>query len=128
MDTMDDVERGKQLRDLRKAAGLTQKEAGAHFGIDKSAVSEWERGLGRPTPDKIASLDQLYRADGAVIELLIHDETTGPTALENLRDVVEELAEIQRGLSVQVEALVSEVAHLSRRFGPGSVDSPRGSP
>ena len=41
-------------------------------------------------PDKIAALDRLYRAEGEVIELLIHDGTTGPTAIEGLRDVVRE--------------------------------------
>lgn len=125
---MDDVERGERLQALRKSASLTQKQVGDHFGIDKSAISEWERGLGRPTPDKIATLDRLYRAEGEVIELLIHDGTTGQTAIEGLRDVVKELAEIQRGLSVQVEALVVEVSQLMQRFGQGSDDSPTASP
>lgn len=128
MDIMDDMQRGARLRELRLAARLTGREVGAHFGIDKSAISEWERGKSRPTMDKVVPLDKLYRAEGEVIELLIHDGTTGQTALESLRDVVKELAEIQRGLSVRVGELADEIAELTRRSGPGSRGSRPASP
>lgn len=69
MHTMTDMERGAAMQALRKNARLTQREVGAHFGIDKGAVSEWETGRSRPTVDKLAELDSLYGADGGVLRL-----------------------------------------------------------
>ena len=35
---------GDRLRTLREEKGLTQEELGKEFGVDKTAVSKWEKG------------------------------------------------------------------------------------
>lgn len=39
---------GTNLRDLRKANGLTQKELGARIGVTSQAVNKWENGSRLP--------------------------------------------------------------------------------
>lgn len=41
------------LIDLRVQAGLTQRQLAAELGVSQAAVSRWERGLARPTPDQV---------------------------------------------------------------------------
>jgi transcriptional regulator with XRE-family HTH domain len=45
---MASVKRGKHLRKLRKSAGLSINDMGRAMGVDRSAVSHWERGMCRP--------------------------------------------------------------------------------
>ena len=59
----DDMNRiGQALTRLRVAAGLTQRQVAAHFGIDKSAVSSWETDRSLPNRAKLVGLDELYGA------------------------------------------------------------------
>lgn len=67
MSTLSPVERGQLLRSLRTAVGLTQKQVGDHFGIDKAAISAWEKGGGIDRT-RLTDLDALYQANGAVLE------------------------------------------------------------
>lgn len=66
---MNDVERGKRLKELREAKGLLGRQVGAVFNIDKSAVSEWETGKSNPDRRKLVKLDELYDARGEVLAL-----------------------------------------------------------
>lgn len=36
------------LKDLRKAAGMTQKEVANHLGVDQTTISKWENGVQVP--------------------------------------------------------------------------------
>jgi transcriptional regulator with XRE-family HTH domain len=40
------------LVDLRVQAGLTQRQLAAELGVSQARVSDWERGVGRPTADQ----------------------------------------------------------------------------
>jgi transcriptional regulator with XRE-family HTH domain len=51
---------GRRLRELRRAAGLSQKELAGKLGVPQSAVSQWESGIHTPAvtdiPDMAAAL------------------------------------------------------------------------
>lgn len=46
----------ERIKELRKAAGLTQDEFGAKLGISNSAVSKWEKGDGSVPDSAILSI------------------------------------------------------------------------
>lgn len=47
---------GERIRELRKAAGLTQAELAKQIGVKASLLSEVERGKGELTPDQLGNL------------------------------------------------------------------------
>ena len=50
----------ERLRELREAAKLTQKEAGAKLGVGQSAVSMWETGESRPKTEILPKIAEVY--------------------------------------------------------------------
>jgi len=90
---------------LRVAAGLKGREVGAALDVDKSAVSQWENGLARPTLDKIPKLDELYGGRGEVLALF--GLSRRDEQLEELRKRVAALEE-QVGLLLEVSNLRAE--------------------
>ncbi len=46
---MDARQFGRRLRELREAAGLSQKELADRMGVQQTAVSWWERGRREPS-------------------------------------------------------------------------------
>lgn len=136
---MNDVERGRTLRELRKLTGLSQRDVGAHFGIDKNSVSLWERGKSRPTVDKLPTLDRLYNAEGAVLRLWSTEPQPGRVGKRNsphtdavalledrvatleaaVRQGLPNLTELGEGVKaniVDLAALAKRVSELERRF------------
>lgn len=67
--TLSDVERGQQMKDMRKRAGMTQRQVAALFGMTASAVSEWERGNTTPEWTRLRPLDDAYGAGGALLAM-----------------------------------------------------------
>jgi len=92
--TMADVQRGKKLKELREAAGLTQEEVGLEFSVRKQAVSEWENGKSRPDVLKLRKLDDLYGAGGRVLGVF----DLGSAEVSQLRAEVAELRQAVREL------------------------------
>lgn len=45
-----------QLRKLREAAGLTQRELGNRIGVSGQAVAQWETGVKRPSVENLLKL------------------------------------------------------------------------
>lgn len=45
----------QRIKEIRKQAGLTQKELSTLYGIPKRTVEDWERGAHEP-PDYVANL------------------------------------------------------------------------
>lgn len=52
---------GERIKEKRKATKLTQAEVADYFGISSVSVSEWERGLSKPEPDKLPALARLLK-------------------------------------------------------------------
>ena len=48
------------LKQARKAAGFTQKEAALYFGVNHVTISNWERGATLPTREKLAEICRFY--------------------------------------------------------------------
>ena len=63
----------KNLKKLRMACGLTQKELAEKLGVAQCTVAFWEQGSKYPTADKLpalarllgCSIDDLYREQSA---------------------------------------------------------------
>lgn len=62
---------GSLLKEARKAKNLSQQQVADHFGISKSAVSQWESDITRPDRDKSRGLAKLY---GLALDMVLPDE------------------------------------------------------
>ncbi|MDH6364120.1 transcriptional regulator with XRE-family HTH domain [Enterococcus sp. PF1-24] len=54
---------GKQIRQLRKQAHLTQEQVAKHLGVSGPAVSKWEQGLTCPDIQLLPALARLFDTD-----------------------------------------------------------------
>ena len=54
---------GPRLRELREAAGLTQKELGLRTGIGQSSIANWEQSLRSPTWEAVVLLADALGVD-----------------------------------------------------------------
>lgn len=50
----------ENLRELRKNAGMTQKQLAAVIGVDQRTVSAWEKGVCEPSFQMLASLCEFF--------------------------------------------------------------------
>jgi len=66
---------GARVRDWRQQRGWTQEALGERSGLSYKFIGEIERGVGNPTID---SIDQIARAFGIDVALLLHRESPEP--------------------------------------------------
>lgn len=116
---MGDVERGRRMRELREAKGLLQRQVGAHFDIDKAAVSEWERGKSSPDRRRLVELDHLYEANGEVLAL--YDVGPADQALSDRVALLEEQVALLLSRHDEMASAVEQIAaalgrDLGRKF------------
>lgn len=71
-----------KLRQLRQAARMTQAEAAARLGIDRSAVAHWEQGRNGPSKRIMPRVAELYRCS---VEDLLDEGGKPPTAADGRR-------------------------------------------
>ena len=50
----------KNLKDLRTAKGLTQKQLAAALGVDQRTVSAWENGVCEPSFDLLLKICRFF--------------------------------------------------------------------
>ena len=62
----------EKLRELRKAASLTQEELAEALYVSRTAVSKWESGRGYPSIDSLKELSRFFRV--SIDELIGLDE------------------------------------------------------
>ena len=74
---------GGNLRKLRKARSLTQKELGAKVGLSKAVVSKYENGIGYPTFDVLI---QIARYFGVTTDYLLGVSGTAAVDISGLTD------------------------------------------
>lgn len=55
----------------RKAAGLTQMEAGKRLGVSDAAVCQWEKGETLPTASRLLEIAKLY---GCTVDDLLKED------------------------------------------------------
>lgn len=59
------------FKEMRKKAGLTQREAGAALGISCAAVAQWETDLTMPSGKRLLEVAALY---GCSVDELLREE------------------------------------------------------
>ena len=59
---------GKQLKELRRAKGISQRELGEKLGFCNQTVSFWESGRHEPDYDSLVSIAKFF--DVSIDELL----------------------------------------------------------
>jgi transcriptional regulator with XRE-family HTH domain len=52
----------KQLKRLRRAAGITQYKLASETGISRARISHFELGISKPTPDEEALITKILSA------------------------------------------------------------------
>lgn len=57
----------KDIRSLRKGAGMTQKELADKLGVTITTVSRWEKGEYVPSPRYIKQMAEMFGVAGADI-------------------------------------------------------------
>jgi transcriptional regulator with XRE-family HTH domain len=67
----DFYETGKRIRDIRRGAGLKQREFGNLFGVSQNTVSQWEKGK---TLTDQETLKKIADYGGVTVEWLLHGE------------------------------------------------------
>lgn len=107
-----DVELGHRMADLRKRAGLTQRQVAERFRIDKASVSEWERGQSKPDRDRLPELDRVYGAGGELLALF----GFGPSATDPLEVRFTELAARVTQLEAVAGLRQQQVDDLTQEF------------
>lgn len=80
---MDLSKKGKMLREMRKACGLTQKQVADRLGITAKTVSKWETGRGFPDVSSISSLAAVFGVSERMI--LTEDITKNKVQAGNIR-------------------------------------------
>ena len=93
-----------QLR--REATSMNQDEVGLAIGIGKEAVSRMERGITRPTVQRLAELADLYKC--GIDELLIESSTRTSDQAELISQVLQTLPEADRAMIVEVVQRIAE--------------------
>lgn len=93
---------GDQLRDARKAAGLTQKEAAEMFGVSKTTWITWESGESTPP------------ADNEVVTQEALLDGLAPTFGEKLEAIRKRAKVTQAGLAVRVGVSAATVAYWEK--------------
>lgn len=100
---------GPRLKELRKAAGLTQQQVGDRLGISKNSVSEWENNHGKPEHERLSSIARMYRT---TIDYILTGKNEGNViAIDNaelgpdIRGFVPLITEVQAGIWTEIKEL-----------------------
>lgn len=105
-----------RLKEVRKAAGLTQKEVAAYVGVNQNTYSYWENGKTRIDSDSITKLSKLFNVSvdyilgGSPQRAAI--ENTINTAKPTLRSDHEKLLGVYDSLDEQAKTQLMSVAYL----------------
>lgn len=57
---MIEIKFAENLRELRKNAGMTQKQLAVIMGVDQRTVSAWEKGVCEPSFQMLSTLCELF--------------------------------------------------------------------
>lgn len=84
---MEIYDRGWRLKALRKKRGLSQKAVADRLGVDRAAISAYERNIATPRIDVLENLALLYRTSVDYILGMEHRGTVPPSTLMISRKV-----------------------------------------
>ena len=104
-----------RLKEVRKAAGLTQREVAAYVGVNQNTYSYWENGKTKIDSESIAKLAKLFNVS---IDYLL-DGSPCKTNIENfisekpaVRSDHEKLLGVYDSLDKQSKTQLMSVAYL----------------
>ena len=93
------------IRELRKKAGIGQKELADIIGVSIPTVSDWETGKKQPSKERLRKLAEYFQVD----ELVILGKTVintgdGPITEEAkiISDGIDKLSEVQREMALNI--------------------------
>jgi transcriptional regulator with XRE-family HTH domain len=118
-------ELGERLALLREARKISQREVAERAHIGHSYIAKLERGRGRPSPQILKRLADLYEAPYAPLAVLAGYQEREPTPDED-----DEIARRMADRLARVQAEVSEIArditqwNARRRRPPPQIDTP----
>ena len=100
---------GERLKNLRKAAGITQQELADRLNVHPQTVSKWERGLSEPD---ISQLGDLASALGIILEKLLGGEDPEQSYMGNFQAEAfgKMLSELRSGRGESQEELAAAAA------------------
>lgn len=81
---MEIYDRGWRLKALRKKRGLSQKAVADRLGVDRAAISAYERNIATPRIDVLENLALLYRTS---VDYILGMEHVPPSTLMISRKV-----------------------------------------
>ena len=113
------------IRELRKKAGISQKELSLLIGVSIPTVSDWEANKKDPSGERLKKLAQYFGVDevmilGKGIIDLTHDNTPRTEEARILAAGIDNLPEADRKRAVEIFNLMFELnAH---KFERGNAD------
>ena len=74
---------GEKLKELRCEMDISQQQLADMIFVTRQAVTKWEAGYGKPTPDNLKLLSQIF---GVTIDYLMDDEASSPSSNAEVQD------------------------------------------
>jgi len=88
-----------RIRELRRKAGLSQKELGRVLHVDQTAVSQWETGKTSPSTEIAVQIAQFFNVP---VEYLLGHDTSTPSIPKSTGGVwIPVLGEIAAGIPIE---------------------------
>lgn len=117
----------KQIRELRKSTGLTQKDFARIYDIPLSTLRKWEQGESSPAPYVIRLLarmipatdERLITINGRNGEIYYYDKATKTVSdsLNNVITIQEDLDQVNpRNLGLYLQELYDDFHDIQERF------------
>ncbi|MFS9317828.1 helix-turn-helix transcriptional regulator [Streptococcus parasanguinis] len=75
------MEFSERLKKLRKDTGLTQVDVASKLGISQQAYASWERGVKKPTQEKLVKIAQILNVS---VDYLVGNSQETSDELDNI--------------------------------------------
>lgn len=98
-----------RLSELRRAKGLSQNQLADTIHVCRQSISDWERGVSRPTRENLVLLSELY---GVSVDYLLEREPQTPPeeVIQPQMEETEPLTPETEGAEVQIPPIEPEEA------------------
>lgn len=95
----DGVPISQVLRDLRIAAGQTQREVAIGVGTDSRRIAAWERGENEPGPEYVERLENYWKLPAGSLAKLIRGKPPVAVHQDEVMDaILEALARLEKAV------------------------------
>lgn len=112
-----------RIKELRKAAGLTQQELATYLGVNQTAISQWERGVTSPGGELLLELSRYFEVSADYILCKTDDCSAAPSPAKGGISIPV-LGDVQAGLPIEAveniidyEDIPESMARTGEYFG-----------